>query len=365
MKSRPDILIFIDWYLPAYKAGGPIRSCANMVAHLHEDFHFHLVCSDRDYLDPTTMADIEVDRWTAGPHGESVMFLSPTARTAGNYRKLMDEVAPQHVFINGVFSKEFSILPLRATKGRTTPVTISARGMLKPSALKIKSTKKKAFLTMAKLSGMYKGVRWQATDEMEAKDIKRSIGANTPVIIAPNPPRSMPLTDRRQKNKASGELKMLFVGRIAPEKNVIGASYDEAYAAKCKEMIKELNGKMTVRLLGETTPTEAMNAMENADVLFLPTRGENFGHAILESMMMGTPVIISDNTPWQGLKSEGVGEAISLKDVNAFQFCIRRYRDMSATDFEQVSRNAHSKAESYCNDPEVIGLNKALFSSDG
>ena len=33
------------------------------------------------------------------------------------------------------------------------------------------------------------------------------------------------------------------------------------------------------------------------DLLFLPTKGENFGHVILESMSAGTPVLISDTTP--------------------------------------------------------------------
>jgi len=29
-KDKKKILVFIDWYLPGYKAGGPVRSMANI-----------------------------------------------------------------------------------------------------------------------------------------------------------------------------------------------------------------------------------------------------------------------------------------------------------------------------------------------
>ncbi|CAN5434615.1 hypothetical protein BH10BAC1_BH10BAC1_14720 [soil metagenome] len=31
--AKKKVLIFIDWYLPGYKAGGPRQSVANLVAH--------------------------------------------------------------------------------------------------------------------------------------------------------------------------------------------------------------------------------------------------------------------------------------------------------------------------------------------
>jgi hypothetical protein len=32
--TKKKILVFVDWYLPGYKAGGQIRSVASMVGHL-------------------------------------------------------------------------------------------------------------------------------------------------------------------------------------------------------------------------------------------------------------------------------------------------------------------------------------------
>ncbi len=37
---KPKVLIFIDWFTPGYKAGGPTTSNVNIVNHLSDDFDF-------------------------------------------------------------------------------------------------------------------------------------------------------------------------------------------------------------------------------------------------------------------------------------------------------------------------------------
>ncbi|MBI9061941.1 MAG: hypothetical protein JEZ14_08115 [Marinilabiliaceae bacterium] len=46
---KKKILIFIDWFLPGYKAGGPVRSMANMVEYLMEEYDFFIVTRNTDY----------------------------------------------------------------------------------------------------------------------------------------------------------------------------------------------------------------------------------------------------------------------------------------------------------------------------
>ena len=48
---RVTVLVFIGYYLPGYKAGGPVRSIANVVETLGDEFEFRIVTSDRDLLD--------------------------------------------------------------------------------------------------------------------------------------------------------------------------------------------------------------------------------------------------------------------------------------------------------------------------
>ena len=52
--------------------------------------------------------------------------------------------------------------------------------------------------------------------------------------------------------------------------------------------------------------------MKNYHCLFLPSTGENYGHAIVEAFSAGLPVIISTLTPWKNLESQKVGWDIPL-----------------------------------------------------
>jgi hypothetical protein len=47
--ARPRVLVLLPTYLPGYLAGGPIRSIANMVDALGDEFEFRIVTSDRDH----------------------------------------------------------------------------------------------------------------------------------------------------------------------------------------------------------------------------------------------------------------------------------------------------------------------------
>jgi len=61
--KKPRILVFIDWYLPGYKAGGPVTSVANIVARFRDEYEFHVITTNRDYGSDVPYADIEPNRW--------------------------------------------------------------------------------------------------------------------------------------------------------------------------------------------------------------------------------------------------------------------------------------------------------------
>jgi len=55
------ILTFVGYYLPGYKAGGPIRTVANMVERLGNDFQFKIVTADRDLGDTDNYSSVKID----------------------------------------------------------------------------------------------------------------------------------------------------------------------------------------------------------------------------------------------------------------------------------------------------------------
>ena len=52
----------MDWFLPGYQAGGPIRSVANIVAALSSDFEFYIVTRNTDLVGGP-YKDIEPNKW--------------------------------------------------------------------------------------------------------------------------------------------------------------------------------------------------------------------------------------------------------------------------------------------------------------
>ena len=63
MPHKPTILAFNLFYLPGYRAGGPIRTLANMVDRLSDDFAFRIITQDRDAGEREPYADVARDSW--------------------------------------------------------------------------------------------------------------------------------------------------------------------------------------------------------------------------------------------------------------------------------------------------------------
>ena len=73
---KKKVLIFIDWYLPGYKAGGPVQSISNMVEHLKEEFDFSIITRNTDYCERTPYSNILSNQWNALSNGIKVFYFS-------------------------------------------------------------------------------------------------------------------------------------------------------------------------------------------------------------------------------------------------------------------------------------------------
>ncbi|MEA3451960.1 MAG: glycosyltransferase, partial [Bacteroidota bacterium] len=94
---------------------------------------------------------------------------------------------------------------------------------------------------------------------------------------------------------------------------------------------------------------------------FMPSKGENFGHSILESFMSGTPVITSSNTPWKELEQMNVGWDIDLNNSRQFVSVINYCSNLSQEKYDEMSKNAFVFAKEFSNNPELIEKTKMLF----
>src|ERR1051326_2221308 len=159
LKTKKKILLFIDWFTPGFRAGGPIASCVNLIDHLRYEFDFFVVTSDKDYMSDVPYKEIERDKWNVLHNGTCVFYFSERNLSKTAMKELIASLPFDKVYLNGIFSKKFTLLPLKLiSNDKRKNIVVAARGMLAPSALNIKRNKKKIFLLYAKMTGLFSGI---------------------------------------------------------------------------------------------------------------------------------------------------------------------------------------------------------------
>ncbi len=380
---KQKIFIFIDWFLPGYKAGGPVRSMANMVQHLAEQYDFYILTRNTDYTETIAYQNIECNVWVSFQEGVKVYYADVKHQNKRVYKQLLGDIKPDVVYINGVYSWKYSILPLWVAKQMGQhKLIVASRGMLARSAIEVKGVKKKIFLTACRLLGLYKGLTFHVTNEKEKQDVKHAMGVNTFICIADNLPQKK-LPTLKPIIKERGVLRLVSMARISPEKNTLfaiqrladlgttnghiildlyGHIYDTSYWRQCEQLITSLPATITVQHKGTVDATEVSQTIQDYHALFLPSRGENFGHVILESLSAGRPVLISDQTPWSRLKQTDCGWDLPLDDKGLWTSVLQELEQMDQGVFDVWCEGARKRAEDFVNDPALAKGYAELFS---
>ncbi|MFN8155138.1 MAG: glycosyltransferase [Bacteroidia bacterium] len=380
--EKKKILVFVDWYLPGYKAGGPIRSVANMCSRLKDDYHFRIVTSNTDLHETVPYSNVKSNSWTKGPDGTEVLYLSSEKQTQQEIKRIITEERADVIYINSVFSKPFAILPLLIRKKyfASRKVVLAPRGMLGQGALNIKPLKKKVFLTYAKLTGLYRNIRWHASSESEVREIKRVFGESANALVGMNlsSPRTIHFTPRE---KRTGDLRIVFLSRISYKKNLEGAlkviaampdkltvTFDifgpveePEYWQRCSALMTTMPAHVRVSYKGALANEQVEETLRSYHLSILLTFNENFGHSIVESLAAGCPVLLSDQTPWKNLAARKAGwEYPNMETENILQALITA-AEMNQETFDQWSKGAVVMADQIINNPESIQQHHQLF----
>ncbi|MGB7926211.1 MAG: glycosyltransferase [Pyrinomonadaceae bacterium] len=381
--GRKQVLIFCDYYLPGYKAGGPIRTLANIVDQLGDEFRFKVMTRNNDLGEREAYPGVVPDSWGRIGRAE-VCHLSPSSRTLRGLRRLLGATAHDALYLNSLFSYSFSIKPLllrRLGLIPRPPVILAPRGELSPGAVALKGFKKRVYIRVAKALGLYRDVIWHASSDYEAADIRRWFGEKTAVRVAANlPARALGLDEQKTRTgKIPGQLKIVFLSRIDRKKNLEGALKilwgasgrvefdiygpleDEDYWAECQKIIELLPSNVTARYRGSVEHEKALAVMMEHDLFFMPTLGENFGHVIMEALLAGCLVLISDQTPWRDLEEKGIGWDLPLSEADGFRSIIERCAQMDAEEFSRRSAAARAFALALARDEDALRQNRRLF----
>ena len=380
--SLPRILVLIDHYLPGNKAGGPVRSVANLVESLSDCFSFWIVTKDRDWLDSSPYCGVSVNSWTQVGRA-MVHYTAPGSFSLGMVKQISADVNPDVIYLNSLFStdsirylgwRRLGLLP-------DTPVVLAPRGQLSPGALRLKWLKKRVFISLASRLGLLDGLVWQATSPLEERDISVCVGNRARSVFAPNIPGSCDVLSRQTSRSAKqpGRMSLVYLSRITPKKNlsyalerlrrvrgdvrfdIYGSADPESYWQTCQSLLASLPQNVQVEYRGNLPNERVVETLLGYDFFFLSTLGENFGHAIFESFTAGCPVLISDQTPWRNLADRELGWDISLDDPDRWVSVLHECIEMDAERHVRMSRACSDFAGEWLRSSGVIDKTITLF----
>jgi len=394
---KPVVLTFVRHYLPGNRAGGPTRSIANLVERLGDEFEFRIVALDRDIGDTEAYPDIRPATWIR--LGKA--WVRYSAPNWFRLREVADVVrATPHsvLYLNGFFDPALTqpvLINRRLHRFGGAPVVLAPRGEFAGAALKIKRVKKRVYMRVARWTGLYSGLVWQASSEHEAQDIVREFDVGLPhkvagqvsvagnIVVAPDVVSSgaarAPVCQRDGRIRPGTPLRVCFLSRISPMKNldfalrvlsevrvpvdffIYGPIEDHAYWDRCQQLIRALPAHVRASHRGAVEPHDVAATLGEHDLFLFPTRGENFGHVIFEALNAGLPVLIGDQTPWRDLATKGVGWELPLADQSAFARRVEEVAGWSHTDFERAALNAFAVSSQILNGDATVEANRALF----
>lgn len=323
-------------FFPGKKYGGPPVSIDNFCT-LMNDHKCYIVTHNHDLFEDTPYENIK-NGWNNRGNCK-VLYLSDSMYNKKTFEKVIQKIKPDILYLQGLF--QACILPaLQLAKKYSIKVLLAPRGELCTGAFNMKKYKKIPYIKYLKIMGLIKNIHFQSTSEEETEAIQTILNCSNERIHRLDNIPSIPKKEYRRRNKTKGIGRFIFLGRIHPKKNLLsaikyfnavddeaifdiyGSIEDEAYWQECQVAIKALPKNVKCTYKGIVSHDQVHEVFSQYDAFLFPTLSENYGHVIAESLIVGTPVIISDQTPWNDVQDNEAGYVCRLDDDQGFENAI-------------------------------------------
>ncbi|NER06391.1 MAG: glycosyltransferase [Okeania sp. SIO3C4] len=223
--------------------------------------------------------------------------------------------------IHALFSP-VSTMAATVARANNLPYILRPLGTLDPADLRKKKLLKKVYVSLLEKRNIAHAAALHFTSLEEAK-VSERFGLSTRDLVIPlgvNPPDN--IQDEKLVNYLQSqaiEIKhpvILFMSRIEPKKGLdlllpalekllaegidfqfilAGANpQDPNYEAKIRSQIEASPLSKCTKITGFVTGEIKASLLQVGDIFVLPSYYENFGIAVAEAMVAGTPVVISD-----------------------------------------------------------------------
>jgi glycosyltransferase involved in cell wall biosynthesis len=378
---RPVVLVLLGAYWPGNDSTGPNQSFVALCRALANEFAFYVVARDRPVGSGPAIAPS--GRWI--DLGFVKARYCPVARHgAEGLGDILRSMPYDVLMMNGFFDREFTtpaLLMRYVGRAPQKPAILSTRGEFASGALSLKSGRKRAYLAIARALGLHSDVWLQASGPREAEDIRQVYPFTRGVLVAPNVRDLGAALAPRAAGAPLLPLRIVFLGRIARVKNldialrvlcsvkspvlfdIFGPIAEPDHWDECRRIIAKLPANVSVAHKGEIANAAVPETLAGYDLFFLPTRGENFGHAIMDALTAGVPALISDRTPFKDLEGEGAGWSLPLDALGRFAEAVEAMAAMSEEERGRMRLAARRLAERIIVENDAVTANREMIAN--
>lgn len=302
------ILHIVPSYKPAYQYGGTIESvsrlCEGLVQAGMEIKVFTTAANGKNELDVTTGIEYNVE-------GVKVIYFKRLTKDHSHisfslWKRLYKECKNYDVVH---IHSWWNILVLAAAyicKIKKIKIILSPHGMLSDYIIENSNSRKKRFLHFVIGRSLLKSTLLHATAESELKECKKLIPGWKGFVL----PNIIWLPELNIQKKQNRVFTILFLSRIHPKKGIellmeaislldinvclqIAGTGEKAYINSLKKKAKLLEIENKTEWLGWKERTEKFKVLMDADLFALTSYNENFANVVIESLHVGTPVLLS------------------------------------------------------------------------
>jgi glycosyltransferase involved in cell wall biosynthesis len=337
------ILHVIPSYKPAYIYGGPIESVSRLCEKLVEAGAkvdvFTTTANGKNELDVESNREIDIDkvsviyfkRITKDPTHISLALWWQLLKKCLDY-----DIVHIHSWWNPLVIISAAICHLRGAR-----VVVSPRGMLSQYIINNSHAGAKRIIHTLIGKWALKRSIFHATADAEYLECRKLISGWQGFTL----PNILQLPSEPLPRKNNDVFTLLYLSRIHPKKGLevlleslsqietsillkIAGNGEETYIQALKNKVVSLNIESKVEWIGWKNRDSKFEELAQADLFVLPSYNENFANSVIESLAVGTPVLITfhvglasyvqqNNLGWiTEINSEDIAKAIisAMKD---------------------------------------------------
>lgn len=355
-------------YKPAYVYAGVIESvtrlCVGLVEAGHSVHVFTTTANGKNELDVAAGKELDVDgvkvtyfkRITKDPTHASPDLWKHLWKTCNKY-----DAVHIHSWWNLLVVVAAWICIARKVK-----IIISPRGMLSEYIFNSgKASAKKWIHTLVGKRALAKSV-FHATAQSEYEECTQLIKGWKGFLI----PNVLLLSDTTVQKVVNPVFTLLFLSRIHAKKGLellfralvnlpfsiqlrIAGTGDDDYIEELKNHIVSLGIQDKIVWLGWRNREQKFKDLMESDCMVLTSQNENFANVVIESLHVGTPVIISEQVglaPF--IRANNLGWVTSLEVDSIRESIIEAFEDQTKRAF--VNRNAREIVNATFRQPVLI-----------